>query len=71
LERPRLVIDTGAGSEIGDRVLELQRLQRHLAARLLLQLPCRFILFDTGTYLRMEPEEDARRFGQLGRWALT
>jgi len=36
------------------------------AARLLFELPCRFILFDTGTYLRIHPEESARRFGPLG-----
>jgi inosine-uridine nucleoside N-ribohydrolase len=38
-----------------------------LAARLLFELPCRFVLFDTGTYLRIDPEESARRFGSLGR----
>lgn len=37
-----------------------------LAARLLFELPCRFILFDTGTYLRINPAESARRFGTLG-----
>jgi len=37
-----------------------------LAARLLFELPCRFVLFDTGTYLRIDPEESARRFGSLG-----
>jgi hypothetical protein len=37
-----------------------------LAARLLFELPCRFVLFDAGTYLRMDPEESARRFGSLG-----
>lgn len=37
-----------------------------LAARLLFELPCRFILFDTGTYLRIDPEESARRFASLG-----
>lgn len=37
-----------------------------LAARLLFELPSRFILFDTGTYLRIDPAESARRFGSLG-----
>jgi purine nucleosidase len=37
-----------------------------LAARLLFELPCRFVLFDTGTYLRISPEESARRFGSIG-----
>ena len=37
-----------------------------LAARLLFELPCRFVLFDTGTYLRINPEESERRFGSLG-----
>ena len=37
-----------------------------LAARLIFELPCRLVLFDTGTYLRMGPEESARRFGSLG-----
>ena len=37
-----------------------------LAARLLFELPSRFILFDTGTYLRMDPAESARRFGSRG-----
>jgi hypothetical protein len=36
------------------------------AARLLFELPCRFILFDTGTYLRIPIEETQRRFGPLG-----
>lgn len=36
------------------------------AARLLFELPCRFILFDTGTYLRMPVEESARRIAPLG-----
>jgi purine nucleosidase len=36
------------------------------AARLLFELPCRFILFDTGTYLRIPMEETQRRFGPLG-----
>lgn len=37
-----------------------------LAARLLFELPSRFILFDTGTYLRMDPAESARKIGTLG-----
>jgi purine nucleosidase len=37
-----------------------------LAARLLFELPCRLVLFDTGTYLRISPEESARRFSSLG-----
>lgn len=37
-----------------------------LAARLIFELPCRLVLFDTGTYIRMDPEESARRFGSLG-----
>jgi len=36
------------------------------AARLLFELPCRFILFDTGTYLRIPVEETQRRFAPLG-----
>jgi len=36
------------------------------AARLLFELPCRFVLFDTGTYLRIDPEESRRRFAGLG-----
>lgn len=36
------------------------------AARLLFELPCRFVLFDTGTYLRIPPEESRSRFGPLG-----
>ena len=36
------------------------------AARLLFELPCRFILFDTGTYLRLHPDESARRLAPLG-----
>lgn len=41
------------------------------AARLLFELHCRFILFDTGTYLRISVEETASRFlplGPLGRY---
>ena len=37
-----------------------------LAARLIFELQCPLILFDTGTYLRIDPAEDARRFGSLG-----
>jgi purine nucleosidase len=36
------------------------------AARLLFELPCRFILFDTGTHLRIPMEETQRRFAPLG-----
>jgi purine nucleosidase len=36
------------------------------AAQLLFSLPCRFILFDTGTYLTISKEESARRFAALG-----
>jgi hypothetical protein len=36
------------------------------AARLLFELPCRFILFDTGTYLRIPVAETQRRFSPLG-----
>src|SRR5258708_2858349 len=37
-----------------------------LAARLLFELPTRFVLFDTGTYLRIDPTESAKRFATLG-----
>jgi hypothetical protein len=37
-----------------------------VAARLLFELPCRFVYFDAGTYLRIDPEESARRFGSIG-----
>ena len=37
-----------------------------LAARLLFELQCRLILFDTGEHLLIDPEEFARRFGSLG-----
>lgn len=36
------------------------------AAQLLFELPCRLVLFDTGTYLRIHPDESARRFAPLG-----
>jgi hypothetical protein len=36
------------------------------AVRLLFEIRCRLILFDTGTYLRIEAGEFARRFGPLG-----
>jgi inosine-uridine nucleoside N-ribohydrolase len=36
------------------------------AARILFELPCRFILFDTGTYLTIPAEETSRRFAPLG-----
>jgi len=36
------------------------------AAQLLFELPCRFVLFDTGTYLRIDPDEFGSRFAQLG-----
>lgn len=35
------------------------------AARFLFELPCRFVLFDTGTYLRISMEETARRFASI------
>lgn len=37
-----------------------------LAARLLFDIPCRLILFDTGTFLRISMEETERRFLPLG-----
>ena len=37
-----------------------------LATRLLFELPCRLILFDTGDHLLIDPDEDERRFGSLG-----
>jgi purine nucleosidase len=37
-----------------------------LAARLLFELQCRFVLFDTGDHLLIDPDEGARRFGSLG-----
>lgn len=36
------------------------------AVRVLFELPCRFVLFDTGTYLRIPFEETARRFAPIG-----
>ncbi len=36
------------------------------AVRVLFELPCRFILFDTGTYLRIPFEDTARRFAPIG-----
>lgn len=36
------------------------------AARFIFELPSRFILFDTGTYLTISMEETARRFSLLG-----
>ena len=36
------------------------------AAQLLFELPCRLVLFDTGTYLRIHPNESERRFAPLG-----
>jgi len=37
-----------------------------LAARLLFELQCRLVLFDTGEHLLIDPDEGARRFGSLG-----
>jgi purine nucleosidase len=37
-----------------------------LAARLLFELQSRFILFDTGDHLLIDPEDFAQRFGSLG-----
>ena len=37
-----------------------------LAARLLFELRCRLVLFDTGEHLLITPEEGERRFGSLG-----
>jgi inosine-uridine nucleoside N-ribohydrolase len=36
------------------------------AVRTIFELPCRLILFDTGTYLRIPPAETERRFSPLG-----
>lgn len=36
------------------------------AAQFIFELPCRMILFDTGTYLTMTKEESERRFASLG-----
>jgi inosine-uridine nucleoside N-ribohydrolase len=37
-----------------------------LAVRVVFELPCRFVLFDTGTHLRIPVEETQRRFAPLG-----
>ena len=36
------------------------------AARLLFDLPCRLVLFDTGTHLTIPPEESEKRFTPIG-----
>jgi len=36
------------------------------AVRVIFELPCRLVLFDTGTYLRIPKEETERRFAPLG-----
>jgi hypothetical protein len=36
------------------------------AARLMFSLKCRLVLFDTGTFLTIPPEESEKRFGPLG-----
>jgi inosine-uridine nucleoside N-ribohydrolase len=36
------------------------------AVRVIFEKPCRLVLFDTGTYLRIPVEETARRFAPLG-----
>ena len=36
------------------------------AARLMFSVKCRLVLFDTGTFLTIPPEESERRFGPLG-----
>ena len=36
------------------------------AVQIVFDLPCRFVLFDTGTYLRIPPEETERRYSPVG-----
>lgn len=37
------------------------------SVRFLFELPCKFVLFDTGTYLRMPMEETGKRIAPLGK----
>ena len=36
------------------------------AVQVIFEVPCRLVLFDTGTYLRIPPEETAKRYSTLG-----
>lgn len=62
----RIVVFWHGRTEWPIRAWSFNAYNDNLAARLLFEFPCRFILFDTGTYLRMDPQESAHRFGSVG-----
>ncbi|MFN7139875.1 MAG: nucleoside hydrolase, partial [Limisphaerales bacterium] len=62
----RLIIFWHGRTEWPARAWNYNTINDIKAAQLLFELPCRFVLFDTGTYLRMSAEETKRRYEPLG-----
>jgi inosine-uridine nucleoside N-ribohydrolase len=62
----RVIIFWHGRSEWPDRCANFNAQNDLLATQLLFELPCRFVLFDTGTNLNMPMEESERRVGAVG-----
>lgn len=62
----RLVVFWHGRSEWPKRCMNFNAKNDPLASRLVFELPCRLVLFDTGTYLTMPMKESATRLGQAG-----
>lgn len=62
----RLVVFWHGRSAWPNECLNFNAINDAKAARLLFDLPCRFVLFDTGTHLTIDPAEGLRRFAPRG-----
>jgi purine nucleosidase len=62
----RLIIFWHGRSEWPQRCMNFNALNDPAAARLVFELPCRFVLFDTGTHLTMPMDECERRVSHAG-----
>lgn len=62
----RLVVFWHGRSDWPRRCANFNALNDPVATQLLFELPCRFVLFDTGTNLTMPMEESERRVGAVG-----
>jgi inosine-uridine nucleoside N-ribohydrolase len=62
----RVIIFWHGRSDWPRRCANFNAINDPLATQLLFELPCRFVLFDTGTNLTMPMEESERRVGSVG-----
>jgi hypothetical protein len=62
----RIIIFWHGRSEWPEKCANFNAMNDPLAAQLLFELPCRFVLFDTGTDLTMPMDECERRVGSVG-----